>query len=285
MPRTLPFFGRGIAFPFRIDEANGGVVVTDGNADYTSVALQYLTEKWTIREDTDERVNHIAESIAHILLTCPTEHDTLPEFGSDVFTLLFEPNTEEFHLVASHYFSYSTERWEKRARVPEDGGTTWYFEGQLADQGILPLVVRINFITEQVEGNLVSPLVTPREARVQEYPMPSPDASGHDNFSRYYGQRPLTRDGEVFIRLRSPRYFAQRRDDIFYKVKPKDTWLLISWEVYGDIRLWHFIALAYAYDRAAEGLDRTYMDTTGDPPLGETIRLPSKARVFSLASR
>lgn len=285
MPRTLPFFGRGVAFPFRIDENNGGVVVTDGNRDSTSVALQYLNEKWTIREVTNEGVNHIAESIAHILLTRPTEHDTLPEFGSDIFTIIFEPNTEEFRLAASHYFSFSTERWEKRARIPEDGGTTWYFEGQLADQGILPVVVRIRFITEQVEGNLVSPLVTPNEARAQEYPIVNPDSTGHDSYSRYYGQRPLTRDGELYIRLRAPYNFSQRRDDIFYQVKPKDTWLLIAWSVYGDIRLWHYIALAYAYDKAADGGDRSYMDTTGDPPLGEVIRLPSKARVFTLATR
>lgn len=284
MPRSLPFFGRGIAFPFRINSATGGVVITDGNRDNTSVALQYLNERWTIREETDEAVNHIAESIAHILLTRPMEHDTLPEFGSDVFTILFEPNTEEFRLAASHYFSFSTERWEKRARVPPIGGTTWYFEGQLADQGILPLVCRVNFITEQVEKNLVAPYVTPREARNQEYPITYPDSGGHDYCSRYYGQRIQTRNGENYIRLRAPRFLIPKSDDIFYKVKLQDTWLLISWEVYGDIRFWHHAALAYAYDQAGDGYDRTYMDTTGDPPASEIIRLPSKSRVMTLAA-
>lgn len=284
MPRILPFLGRGIAFPFRIDANNGGVLVTDGNTDYTSVSLQYLSEKWTIREETDERVNHVAEAIAHILLTRPMEHDTLPEFGSDLFTIIFEPNSQEFRLAASHYFSHSTERWEKRARIPEEGGTTWYFEGQLADQGILPLICRVKFITQQTTGNLVAPYVTAREARNQEYPIPYADNGGHDNMSRYFGQQVLDRSGENYVRLRKPRFLSSRNEDIFYKVKPKDTWLLIAWEVYGDIRLWHHAALCYSYDHAANEGDRSYMDTTGDPPAGETIRLPSKTRLMTLVS-
>jgi len=284
MPRILPFFGRGVAFPFRIDDDTGGVVITDGNTDNVSVALQYLNERWTIREVTNENVNHIAESIAHILLTRPLEHDTLPEFGSNIFTILFEPNTEEFRLAADHYFNHSTERWEKRAKIPENVGTTWYFEGQLADQGILPLVCRVEFIIQQAEGNLVAPFVTPRQARAQEYPLGSVDRGGHDYTSRYYGQRVITRDGQDYIRLRAPRYLTQQADDIFYKVKPKDTWLLISWEVYGDIRYWNQCALCYAYDQAAVNADRSYMDTTGDPPVGETIRLPSKTSIMTLAA-
>lgn len=285
MARTLPFLGRGIGFPFRINEANGGVVVTDGNMDDVSVALQYLNEKWTIREETDATVNHIAESIAHILLTRPMEHDTLPEFGSEVFTILFEPNTQEFRLAAAHYFSFSTLRWEKRARVPEIGGTQWFFEGQWADQGRLPLACRINFITEQTPQNLVAPFVTPREARAQEYPLGRVDRGGHDSNSRYFGQVVYSRSGEEYIRLRSPRLISEHNDDVFYKVKLGDTWLLISWELYRDIRFWHHVALCYSYDQAGQGRDRSYMDTTGDPPVGETLRLPSKARVLALAAR
>lgn len=285
MARYLPFYGRGIGFPFRINDATGGVVVTEGNADDVSVALQYLNEKWTIREEPDQEVNHIAESVAHILLTRRLEHDTLPEFGSDVFTILFEPNSQEFRLAAAHYFSFSTARWEKRARIPEIGGTQWFFDGQWADQGRLPLACRVNFIVQQVPGNLVAPFVTAREARAQEYPLGRIDRGGHDFASRYFGQTVYTRNGEDYVRLRTPSLMAERNDDFFYKVRPGDTWLLISWELYGDIRFWHHAALCYSYDLAKDGADRSYMDTTGDPPIGETIRLPSKARVMTMATR
>lgn len=117
--RTYPFFGQGIGFPFRLDPAGGGVVVSSGNDDNISVALQYINERWTIREDASEAVNHIAESIAHILLTRPMEHDTLPPFGSELFVMVFEPNDDFFRLEAEHHFKFSTIRWEKRARIPD----------------------------------------------------------------------------------------------------------------------------------------------------------------------
>ena len=93
MYKSLPFMGSGIGFPFRLSSSTGGVVVTQGTTDSISVALQYLQDNWTIREDAAPSTNHIAEAIGHILLTRPTEHDTLPEFGSRLFFILFEPDT------------------------------------------------------------------------------------------------------------------------------------------------------------------------------------------------
>ena len=125
--RSFPFFGKGVSFPFRLNP-KGGVLVTEGNTDNLSVALSYLYEKWTIREKLQPFANHIAESIMHILLTVPEEHETLPEFGSYIFKILFEPNAYNFKLACSRYFVNSTRRWEKRARVRNEQSVLWLDE-------------------------------------------------------------------------------------------------------------------------------------------------------------
>ena len=277
--RTIPFFGEGVAFPFRIN-SKGGVQTTKGNADNTSVPLQYFNERWTIREDPAPKANHIAEGIAHILLTRRTEHDTLPEFGSDLFFMVFEPNTREFQLQAAHYLRFSTIRWEKRARIPEEQSIAFYFEGRTIDQGRLPMIARVEFITQQVEGNLVAPFVTPRQARLQEYQSNDFDSSGHDYESRYYGATVVERDGIRFNRFRKRKYYSMQQDDEFYKVQYGDTWLLISHAQYGDIRYWPVLAEMYIQDLAADGATRSIMDPCPDPEPGQYIRIPSRTRVF-----
>ena len=279
--RTAPFMGKGIAFPFRVNPVTGGVLSTVGGYDNVSVALQYLNERWTIREDVHTEANHIAECIAHILLTRLTEHDTLPEFGSRLFEMLFEPNTTEFELLASHWMQTSTVRWEKRARIPE-GGTAWQFLGHLADEGIAPCLAYIEFIMQQAEGNLVAPFVTTRQARLQEYQTATVDNSGHDYESRYYGTEQVRDlDGIWFNRLYAPRIYPPAQLDEFYQVVHGDTWLLISWKVYGDIRYWPVIAEMYVEDMADNGEgSRDDMDTCGDPPPGTILRLPSRSRML-----
>lgn len=278
--RKAPFYGKGIAFPFRINPATGGVVMTEGIGDSISVALQYLSDRWTIREDVNPQANHIAEAIAHILLTRPTEHDTLPEFGSDIFTILFEPNTEQFQVLANHYFSWSTIRWEKRARIPEQGGMTWTFEGPLVDQGRLPVIARVNFIQQQADGNLINPFVTPLEAKNQEYQPGDTDAAGHDWASRYRGQIVYDIGGTRFIRPRVAKPVLPAKDDQFYEVKHGDTWLLISWELYGDIRFHWLLTQIAVSDAAADGASRDAMDTLGDPVPGTVLRVPSRTRML-----
>ena len=120
--KTAPFYGRGLAFPFRLNPATGGVQITEGSADAPPVALEYVGDRFTIREDLPDWANHIAEAIAHILLTAQYEHDTLPEFGGRLNWLLFDPNTEDTQELANHYFSTATERWEKRAKIHDPDG-------------------------------------------------------------------------------------------------------------------------------------------------------------------
>lgn len=271
-----PFFGHGAAFPFRIDPSVGGIQITQGVTDSVSVALQYLQENWTIRENINYVANHIAEAIAHILLTIPKEHDTLPEFGSRVMNILFEPNTQEFRLTAKVYMETSTVRWEKRAKLED---TQWYVDGILVDRGELPCFSRVEFIVQQAPGNLVAPLVTDRQARLQEYPSAVIDKNSHDIYSRYYNRVPVSRDGCNYIRLRNCELkFNPAFDDMFYRVALLDTWLLVSWANYSDIRFWNIVAKNYINDRADHSRD--ILSACTEPQVGEVIRLPSKSRLL-----
>lgn len=282
---TYPFFGQGIAFPFRVDPVTGGVVVSAGRSDEISVGLAYLHDRWTMREHPPVVINHIAESIAHILLVAPGEHDTLPEFGSYLFNLIFEPNNLPLQFEANYYFEYSTIRWEKRAQVPPGRGVEWKFEGILTDRGELPVTVKVEFIVQQTEGNLVAPFVNPRQARTQEYDSAIIDVAGHDYESRYLGQDVLEYDGIQYVRLpRLATPILPAADDQFYKVKLADTWLLISWELYHDIRFWWVIARMASEDNATLGASRDTMSTCGDPVPGTILRAPSRTRLLTQLS-
>lgn len=274
--RTAPFLGTGLAFPPRINNATGGFVNTIGLYDNISVALEYLRDSWSIRERLDHVANHIAESIAHILLTVPTEHDTLPEFGSRLFTVIFEPNSQEFRIIATAYFQNSTIRWEKRAQFKEVG---WVVDGLMIDRGELPCIANLQFILAQTPQNLVSPFVTPRQARLQEYNSSYVDVNYHDQYSRYKGSETAMRDGIRYTRLRYMRPLREAFDDSFYQITPKDTWYLISWFNYGDIRYASYIARAYIYDCAKAGLSREVIDITHTPEAGTLLRMPSLTRM------
>lgn len=274
---SYPFLAKGLAFPFRINPNTGGTQLTEGNTDSVSVALQYIQERWTIREGIDYVANHVAEAISHILLTIPGEHDTLPEFGSRVLNIIFEPDTQEFRLTAKVYFETATDRWEKRAHIVD---TQWYVEGVLVDQGRLPVFTRVDFIVKQVPGNLVKPYVSDRAARLQEYKAAIIDANGHDLYSRYYKQTALSRDNISYVRLRNRRgVFQPAQDDIFYRTVPTDTWLLISWHQYGDIRFWPIVARNFINDNTNES--RGIMNILRDPESGIVLRLPSRSRLLN----
>ena len=190
MIRNPPFYGKGTAFPFRIDPATGGVAVSEGLADDLSLTLAYVMERFSSREPLDPRTNHITDAILHILWTIRGEHDTLPEFGSRVFALINRPNDVQTQQEFETWLEVATARWEKRAWIPVPKGVQWQdraTSGDAIDQGILAARLHPEAIKQQVAGNLVHPFVTSRQARAQEYPLGDVDAAGHDWCSRYHG--------------------------------------------------------------------------------------------------
>ena len=280
MPR-LPFLGQGIGFPFRLDTSKGGARITYGSTDHVSVSLSYLQDdRWSISENVIAEENHIAEAIAHILATHPGEHDTLPSFGGQALDLVFSPNHPAFHLLAEHYFTHSTERWEKRAKIPE-GQITFTWDGELVERGTLPVKAMVQFIVNQVEGNLISPFSSPREARNAEYQTGTLDKASHDWLSRYKNYDVYRYGDKEYIRPRYPEFIPPANDDVFYKVKAGDTWLLVADNVYGDIR-YHWLVTQVCYiDAARNGLSRTNMaNLLGDPTPGDYLRLPTRNRAL-----
>jgi hypothetical protein len=269
-----------MSFPFRINPITGGVSISSGISDPDSVRLQYIAEKWSIRGNINTPQNKIAESIAHILLTHPREHDTLPEFGSRLKEAVFEPNSQEFQLLFQFYLKHSTERWEKRAIVPDKNGVLWGKTPYLTDQGELPLYVDIAFITQQITGNLVAPFVNARQARSQEYNPVQFDNNGHDYYSRYYNAETFYDNNIKAIRIKAPGLVDVATDDDFILMKHTDSWLLMSWDSYGDIRSWDKISDMYLEDQAKNGASRDTMDILSTPPYGTSLRVPSRARIL-----
>jgi len=280
MIRTAPFYGKGIGFPFRVNPATGGVVVTEGRADNAEIAVEYVTESFTSREKLPARDNHISEAIFNIIITRPGEHDTLPEYGSRTETVINDPNNRMTEEEFETWLEVATQRWERRARIPVPEGVDWHPTGEGIDQGILPCVLNPEIIRTQVPGNLVSPFVTPRQARAAEYPLGEIDAEGHDWCSRYHGRPAYQVGNERYIRPRRTKRIPPRPDDMFEEVRHFDTWLLISWRMYGDIKFWWVISDCYSQDAAERGEPSSADDAALDPRPGTLLRMPSRTRVL-----
>ena len=279
--RSIPAYGRGISFPFRVDIATGRIAVSSGSSDGASVSLAYLNESWTVREVKEIAQNLIAESIAHIVLTRKGEHDTLPEFGSNEQAILFENNSPETRYLVEYFFHESTRRWEKRAQVPESGGVKWPSNTGREGFGELPVQVFIRFIDGQVRGNLVAPFVTVKEAREAEYQTGETDSGRHDYLSRYFGNSSAEIDGIRFNRVIPRGFIPPAYDDYFYRTKYEDNWLTIALSEYGDIRHWHIPARMYVQDAAEQGLSSDVMYPAHELPMGTRVRMASQSRVLT----
>lgn len=256
--------------------------MTAGSTDSPSIAVQYLPDGYTIQDQAFGAGNHIAESIAHILQVIPGERDTLPEFGSRIHDVLFDPNDIHTQQEFETWVEVATERWEKRARIPIPDGIDWTTSADDVDNNASRPRISPEIIKGQVSGNLVAPFVTERQARAEHYPTGDLDALGHDWCSRYRNSTVLrAANGETYIRPRVTLRIDPAADDGWYETIYNDTWLLVSHRVYGDFRLWWVIADAYAQDAASEGTSRSQcFDVTAEPEPGTLLRIPSRTRVL-----
>jgi phage baseplate assembly protein W len=274
-----PFYGTGVLFPARLNN-RGDFAIGEGSIHEDLSNLEIMAEAADIGQLY--RNGLIRGEMAHILLCRIGEHDTLPEFGSRLHMILYSGNTKLTQVQAEVYLSIATERWEKRLTIPDEEGVRWGATGEEIDEGKLHCLIMPHWSQKQTEKNLVTPYVTCRAARLAEYPTAQVDRDGHDYDSRYYRAQVFERDGIRALRLpRKRREFPPASDDHFHEVGPLGaSWLSLAHQYYGDVRLWHVIAEAYQSDAATEALGRDYMDTTGDAPAGETIRIPSPTRAL-----
>lgn len=278
----LPFLGKGLAFPFRVDPVTGGVKLTGGNLDALPIAVGTAPDQLTISEQVFGRENHIADCAAHIILTQVGEYDVLPEFGSRPDSIIHDPNNEYSRMEYETWLRLSLARWEKRVRVDGPQHFRWNDQSnESMDRGEAIYRIDPEVQRSQVPGNLVAPFVTPRDARNQEYPVGTTDAEGHDWTSRYYGMPAYEYGSDRLLRLRQVRPIGAAPDDEFYEVRRNDNWWRVSWALYRDIRFWWIIADFYVNDMAESGGSSAALDVTVDPPVGTLLRAPSKARLLT----
>lgn len=64
-----------------------------------------------------EGVDKLNDSIYNILSTRVGERFMVPEFGSELYKCIFEPNTAIFRDLAEFYIRQALEKWEKRIQV------------------------------------------------------------------------------------------------------------------------------------------------------------------------
>jgi phage baseplate assembly protein W len=280
--RTGPFLGRGVSFPFSVDPVKGGIKMSDATFDGVAVSLEFVPDQDTLGGEISSRENHLTESIKHILLTEKGEYDWLPEFGSKVSTIIHDPNSPYARMEYETWAQLAIARWEKRVRM--DGPDAWVWAEQSdesMDRGEAIYQVTPSIVMTQVVGNLVGPFVTPRDARLAEYPSQTIDSEGHDWASRYLGVEGVDVDDARLLRPVPFKPLPPRSDDEFYPVEYGDTYLLIAWKVYTDVRFWWPIADMAVYDAAQAGESWDALDITDELEPGTLLRRPSHARLLT----
>ena len=278
----LPFLGKGLAFPFRVDPVTGGVKLTGGNLDALPIAVGTAPDQLTISEQVFGRENHIADCAAHIILTTVGEYDVLPEFGSRPDSIIHDPNNEYSRMEYETWLRLALARWEKRVRVDGPQHFRWLDQSnESMERGDAFYRIDPEVVRSQVPGNLVAPFVTPRDARNQEYPVGTPDSEGHDWTSRYYGMPAYQYGGDRLLRLRMVGPIDPAPDDEFYETQRNDNWWRCSTAMYQDVRFAGVLQDFYINDVAEAGGSSDALDVTVDPPIGTLLRGPSRARLLT----
>lgn len=281
--RTAPFLGRGVAWPIRINPATGGIQLSEGNFDDVAVATMFMPDQGTLSSNTHVGKNKLREAMAHILTTEIGEYDFLPWFGSRPSAIIHDPNNQYARMEYETWAELAVARWEKRVRMKAPDNFQWKDGGDdAADMGIATCSINPEIIPTQVPGNLVAPFVNARDCRNQEFPLGEVDSEGHDWASRYHGQTSYQIGTERYLRARKVLPLDHQPDDQYYTVRRGDTWLMISYRLYDDVRFWWAVADCYTNDAADAGMNRrTTLKITEELEPGTLLRAPSKARILT----
>ena len=128
----MDFLGRGVKHPFRFGTAGAVAVSEGGGAEHA----------------------HIHESIVQILSTRPGERFYLPEFGSRLPELVFQPNDVVFRALARQFIVDAIKRWEKRVVIES---VEFSEDSSVTDRNVALIKLCYRIIRTQVRGNLVYP--------------------------------------------------------------------------------------------------------------------------------
>jgi len=145
MPTFSPFLGKGAKYPFRFDEVTGGVQKASSE--------NYAPNNPAVTGADLEKING---SLAYIFSTALGERFFFPDFGSDLFKLVFEPNDDIFIDALRVFISNAISKWEKRITLM--GVDVLTTTGDL-DQNTARVTVKYQIISSQVVGNFIYPFV------------------------------------------------------------------------------------------------------------------------------
>ena len=169
-----PLLGRGIAFPFSFSSLTRGTVIGVASSE------------------DEERIN---QSIWQILSTrcaigdVPGEDDSLPDYGSKLASLLFQPIGPVLRAAITAYVIDALERWEKRIAIGAVSflsGDLERIEGMGVNQHVLPgsdiiadlaamdrnierVKIDYTIISTQAPGNRVYPFALDGDMRIMNY--------------------------------------------------------------------------------------------------------------------
>ncbi|MCM1220754.1 MAG: GPW/gp25 family protein [Lachnospiraceae bacterium] len=99
---------------------------------------------------TNTGADRLHQSIFYILSTIPGERFFLPEFGSKLYLLLFEPNDYILRDMIQVYVKEALDRWEPRITVLS-------VEVQEEDDNIVPVVISFRIKATNMVDNYVYP--------------------------------------------------------------------------------------------------------------------------------
>jgi phage baseplate assembly protein W len=130
-PIILSLIGSGAKFPWGFDGTGG--------TSHTAIGTGM------------DRIN---QSIRHILSTRVGERFFLPDFGSDLPSLVFEPADYILRQQLYMYTVAALQKWEKRVIVEAVAFDENEFE---TDQSTIHILIEYRLINSQVRGNYVYP--------------------------------------------------------------------------------------------------------------------------------
>lgn len=87
-------------------------VISDASPEAGGLVVSALGSPQTVFADASVR-----QAIRLLLRTRPGERVMRPEYGCDLFRLIFSPNDETTAGLAIHFVREAVERWEPRVRI------------------------------------------------------------------------------------------------------------------------------------------------------------------------
>lgn len=140
-----PFLGKGTKYPFQFDSITGGVARASSE--------NYYSGNPQVKGNTLDKING---AIEFILSTALESRFFLPDFGSNLYTLLFEPNDEILADSLRVFISDALNKWEKRIILLSVDIVTTVDE---LNQHLARVNINYRVVSSQQVGNYVYPFV------------------------------------------------------------------------------------------------------------------------------